>query len=193
MFRNARTGVHGMVTGEPHSPVRHSWAQVHQTARRVAGGLAAAGIGPRRCGRRAGWGAGRDRADRPGAVDARCEHHDAAPTHAADRPAAVGPGQRPRHRHDRREGGDRLRAVHGRGAGAGGAGGSPCSPWPIYCSPTPPSPPTRSRRVRTIVALDAAHLGVHWVAQGRADHLSATWWPTPRPCSRAPGSTSTPT
>src|ERR1700710_2604306 len=46
MFRNARIGVHGMVIGEPHSPVRHSRPQVHPTARRVAGGLAAAGIGP---------------------------------------------------------------------------------------------------------------------------------------------------
>src|SRR5215212_4359866 len=44
MYRNARTSAHGMVTGEPHTPVRHSWAQVHQTARRVAGGLAAAGV-----------------------------------------------------------------------------------------------------------------------------------------------------
>src|SRR5829696_7096295 len=44
MYRNARTSAHGMVTGEPHTPVRHSWAQVHQAARRVAGGLAAAGV-----------------------------------------------------------------------------------------------------------------------------------------------------
>jgi fatty-acyl-CoA synthase len=35
----------GMVTGEPHTPVRHTWAEVHEQARRVAGGLAAAGVG----------------------------------------------------------------------------------------------------------------------------------------------------
>ena len=35
-----------MVTGEPDAPVRHTWAEVHERARRVAGGLAAAGIGP---------------------------------------------------------------------------------------------------------------------------------------------------
>ncbi len=35
-----------MVTGEPHHPVRHTWREVHERARRVAGGLAAAGIGP---------------------------------------------------------------------------------------------------------------------------------------------------
>ena len=43
-----------MVTGEPHEPVRHTWGEVHERARRIAGGLAAAGVGPRRRGRRAG-------------------------------------------------------------------------------------------------------------------------------------------
>jgi fatty-acyl-CoA synthase len=33
-----------MVTGEPNAPVRHTWAEVHERARRVAGGLAAAGV-----------------------------------------------------------------------------------------------------------------------------------------------------
>jgi fatty-acyl-CoA synthase len=46
MYRNALTARTGMVTGEPHAPVRHTWGEVHQKARRVAGGLAAAGIGP---------------------------------------------------------------------------------------------------------------------------------------------------
>jgi fatty-acyl-CoA synthase len=45
MFRNARESAKGMVTGEPGTPVRHTWAEVHERARRVAGGLAAAGIG----------------------------------------------------------------------------------------------------------------------------------------------------
>ncbi len=45
MFRNAHESTKGMVTGEPHQPVRHTWLEVHQRARRVAGGLAAAGIG----------------------------------------------------------------------------------------------------------------------------------------------------
>ena len=46
MYSNARTSSKGMVTGEPHDPVRHTWAEVHERARRIAGGLAAAGIGP---------------------------------------------------------------------------------------------------------------------------------------------------
>ena len=46
MYYNAKTSMRGMVTGEPHEPVRHTWAQVHERARHVAGGLAAAGIGP---------------------------------------------------------------------------------------------------------------------------------------------------
>ena len=35
-----------MVTGEPDAPVRHSWREVHERGRRIAGGLAAAGVGP---------------------------------------------------------------------------------------------------------------------------------------------------
>ena len=46
MFRNARTATTGMVTGEPDEPVRHTWGEVHERARCIAGGLAAAGIGP---------------------------------------------------------------------------------------------------------------------------------------------------
>jgi fatty-acyl-CoA synthase len=46
MYSNARWSVKGMVTGEPDAPVWNSWAEVHQRARQVAGGLAAAGIGP---------------------------------------------------------------------------------------------------------------------------------------------------
>ncbi|HEU0191703.1 MAG TPA: fatty acyl-AMP ligase [Mycobacterium sp.] len=45
MYRSARESTHGMVTGEPVEPVRHTWAEVHEQARRVAGGLAAAGVG----------------------------------------------------------------------------------------------------------------------------------------------------
>ncbi|MEB3031596.1 fatty acyl-AMP ligase [[Mycobacterium] nativiensis] len=46
MFRSARESSKGMVTGEPHEPIRHTWAQVHERARQIAGGLAAAGVGP---------------------------------------------------------------------------------------------------------------------------------------------------
>jgi fatty-acyl-CoA synthase len=45
MYANAATSTRGLVTGEPHEPVRHTWGEVHQRARRVAGGLAAAGVG----------------------------------------------------------------------------------------------------------------------------------------------------
>ncbi|CAJ1580257.1 fatty acyl-AMP ligase [[Mycobacterium] wendilense] len=45
MYYNAATSSKGMVTGEPHEPVRHTWGEVHERARRIAGGLAAAGVG----------------------------------------------------------------------------------------------------------------------------------------------------
>lgn len=46
MYANARSSTKGFVTGEPDAPVRQSWAEVHERARRIAGGLAAAGVGP---------------------------------------------------------------------------------------------------------------------------------------------------
>jgi len=45
MYDNAQSSLKGMITGEPDAPVRHTWGQVHERARRVAGGLAAAGVG----------------------------------------------------------------------------------------------------------------------------------------------------
>ncbi len=45
MFDNAQTSLKGMVTGEPDAPVRHTWLEVHERSRRIAGGLAAAGVG----------------------------------------------------------------------------------------------------------------------------------------------------
>ncbi|KDN16284.1 fatty acyl-AMP ligase [Amycolatopsis rifamycinica] len=36
----------GMVTGEPKEPVRRTWAEVHDEARRIAGGLVSAGFRP---------------------------------------------------------------------------------------------------------------------------------------------------
>jgi fatty-acyl-CoA synthase len=45
MFDNAQTSLKGMNTGEPDAPVRHTWSQVHERSRRVAGALAAAGVG----------------------------------------------------------------------------------------------------------------------------------------------------
>ena len=44
MFANASSSRNGMTTGDPHSPVRHTWTEVYERARRIAGGLAAAGI-----------------------------------------------------------------------------------------------------------------------------------------------------
>ena len=46
MFHSAMTSTKGMVTGEPVEPVRHTWREVHERARCIAGGLAAAGVGP---------------------------------------------------------------------------------------------------------------------------------------------------
>jgi fatty-acyl-CoA synthase len=46
MFANAQWSLKGMTTGEPDAPVRHTWLAVHERARRIAGGLAAAGVGP---------------------------------------------------------------------------------------------------------------------------------------------------
>ena len=45
MYDNAHRSSKGLNTGEPDAPIRHTWAQVHERARRVAGGLAAAGVG----------------------------------------------------------------------------------------------------------------------------------------------------
>src|SRR4051812_457140 len=45
MYANAQVSRNGLVTGEPHCRVRHTWREVHERARRVAGGLAAADIG----------------------------------------------------------------------------------------------------------------------------------------------------
>ncbi|WP_405485868.1 fatty acyl-AMP ligase [Nocardia sp. NBC_00511] len=46
MYATARASQRGLVTGEPTAPVRHTWGEIHALARRMAGGLAAAGIGP---------------------------------------------------------------------------------------------------------------------------------------------------
>ncbi len=43
---NAGGRQRGMVTGEPREPVRRTWFEVHQRARRIAGGLVAAGLEP---------------------------------------------------------------------------------------------------------------------------------------------------
>ena len=45
MYANAHWSINGLVTGEPHQPVRHTWREVHERARQIAGGLASAGVG----------------------------------------------------------------------------------------------------------------------------------------------------
>src|SRR5271166_2394964 len=46
MYSTAQSSSKGLVTGEPDCPVRQTWGEVHARARRVAGGLATAGVGP---------------------------------------------------------------------------------------------------------------------------------------------------
>ncbi|WP_280234590.1 fatty acyl-AMP ligase [Nocardia cyriacigeorgica] len=45
MYATAQETTRGLVTGEPDAPRRQTWAEIHRIARRMAGGLAAAGIG----------------------------------------------------------------------------------------------------------------------------------------------------
>ena len=44
MYANAATSTKGFVTGDPDDPLRQSWAEVHERARRIAGGLTATGV-----------------------------------------------------------------------------------------------------------------------------------------------------
>ncbi|MFC4375594.1 fatty acyl-AMP ligase [Nocardia halotolerans] len=45
MFATALSSSRGLVTGEPEAPLRQTWGEIHRVARRMAGGLTAAGIG----------------------------------------------------------------------------------------------------------------------------------------------------
>ncbi|MFD5807587.1 fatty acyl-AMP ligase, partial [Rhodococcus aetherivorans] len=45
MYETAARSPHALVTGEPDAPRRQTWGQIHEQARRMAGALAAAGIG----------------------------------------------------------------------------------------------------------------------------------------------------
>ncbi|MFF0816026.1 fatty acyl-AMP ligase [Rhodococcus sp. NPDC003318] len=46
MYDTSATSTHGLVTGEPDRPVRQTWGEIHEIAGRMAGALAAAGVGP---------------------------------------------------------------------------------------------------------------------------------------------------
>ncbi|MGW5073003.1 fatty acyl-AMP ligase [Rhodococcus sp. NPDC004095] len=46
MYEASATSIRGVVTGEPGVPLRQTWDQIHDIARRIAGGLAAVGVGP---------------------------------------------------------------------------------------------------------------------------------------------------
>jgi fatty-acyl-CoA synthase len=45
MYATAAHTTKGITTGEPHAPLRQTWGEVHEVARRMAGGLADNGIG----------------------------------------------------------------------------------------------------------------------------------------------------
>lgn len=45
MYATAATSSQALITGEPDAPIRQTWSEVHGIARRMAGALAAAGIG----------------------------------------------------------------------------------------------------------------------------------------------------
>jgi fatty-acyl-CoA synthase len=45
MYGSAHSRSKGLVTGEPDCPLRHTWGEVHERARRIASGLATAGVG----------------------------------------------------------------------------------------------------------------------------------------------------
>ncbi|WP_194815843.1 fatty acyl-AMP ligase [Nocardia sp. XZ_19_385] len=45
MYATAQSSRRGLVTGEPNAPKRQTWGEIHRLARRMAGGLAEAGIG----------------------------------------------------------------------------------------------------------------------------------------------------
>lgn len=46
VFVSAPASGKGLVTGEPHHPVRRTWREIHEIARRMAGSLASAGVNP---------------------------------------------------------------------------------------------------------------------------------------------------
>ena len=46
MLDSAQSSGRGLVAGEPGAPVRCGWGEIHQRARRLAGGLAVLGVGP---------------------------------------------------------------------------------------------------------------------------------------------------
>ena len=46
MYANAATSERGLVTGPWDAPVRRSWSEVHEQARRMAGALGNVGVGP---------------------------------------------------------------------------------------------------------------------------------------------------
>jgi len=46
VFGAARASDKGLVTGEPREPLRRTWSEIHDIARRMAGSLASAGVNP---------------------------------------------------------------------------------------------------------------------------------------------------
>ena len=115
MYDTAQSSSKGLVTGEPDCPVRHTWGEVHERARRIAGGLATAGVGH---GDAVAVLAGAPVEIAPAGQGVWMRGASLTmlhqPTPRTDL-AALGRGDHRRHQDDRREDGGHLRPVHGSG------------------------------------------------------------------------------
>ena len=123
VFASAASSPHGLTVGTVADPIRLSWGEVHDQAKRMAGCLAARGIGRARLGRGAGRRRGGCRTASAGDLDAPRRADDAAATDTTRRPGGLA------RRHRSGDPDDPCRRGCRRGAlpdGAGSPGGPRC-------------------------------------------------------------------